>query len=1075
MRTVGGVLLVWFTSLAQLAGQSKGPAQFHDLQVLTNARQFSALTPQEASRGYPFRLVGTVTFLDTNRSLIVLQDETAAIAIHLSLNGPVPRPGQVVCVESPEALPYFTVFPDYPFRPSGWDVRQSFEAPLNWGDYHLTRMRGFLHPTTSGEYTFWIASDNSSELWLSPDADPSKVRKIAFIASGNWVDSRDWSAFPSQRSEGIRLNAGEIYYIEAFQEQLTQNDNLAVAWQGPGIVRSLIDASYLSPWSGRDGQPAFKETNGILREYWTNYALGNVFQLSGPRLFNSEAAVKEARVTVLGTNRWPEPLRVTPEQLLEEDENYRWVECEGLVTFAARNGDSAALELTDGISRMQVRAAHWNGRAVPPQNSWVQVRGVCEGLQRESSGWVPNLIWAPAATNVTLLASQPTNSDFTALQRFAPARPNQALGGYFITHGVVTFNDQVFNQDCLFIQDENGGVFILQDSRKWGQEVQVGQFVEIGGELVPGPYAPSLRPIQLTVLDRRGLPDPVIEPLAQMVAGTGGHWTEFEGVARSVDTNGVLTVTGQGGRVAVWIGQTPADVLANYIDATIRLRGVLSLRGPVSPLLLVPSCEFVEVEETAPKRPFASRTRSIADLTPADGDGPKVHRVKVAGVVTYTNEGFFFLQDGTGGLRIEPRDKALVWVGDSIEALGFPAAIGSVPILTEAVLRPTGTNCDLEPRSLDVSEPGSSKRAGSLVRLKVNLLNQQSLQAGQVLEVQQGHRVFEAQLPRGAEKLPSLSPGSLLAITGICEVQLVGSSGAESGAAETPRIASLRILLRTPHDVVLLKGPPWWTWRGVAVLIGALLTVLMAALLGIHLLRRRLARQQAARLEFSRQILESQEGERRRIAVNLHDSLGQNLLVIMNQARRAMLPAAGDSALRKQLDEISSAASQAIEEVRQITHDLRPYQLDRLGLTHALRALISRMAENSATVFASHVDNIDGLFDKEPEIHVYRIVQEGINNVVKHSNATEATVVIKRDGNLVSISIRDNGCGFDMNVGNSNDSLLRHTGLGLNGVSERASILGGKLTLESRPGQGTTLKFELATKPHETRHQTADH
>jgi signal transduction histidine kinase len=258
------------------------------------------------------------------------------------------------------------------------------------------------------------------------------------------------------------------------------------------------------------------------------------------------------------------------------------------------------------------------------------------------------------------------------------------------------------------------------------------------------------------------------------------------------------------------------------------------------------------------------------------------------------------------------------------------------------------------------------------------------------------------------------------------------------------------------------------------VLIGALLTVLMAALLGIHLLRRRLARQQAARLEFSRKILESQEGERRRIAVNLHDSLGQNLLVIMNQARRAMQPAANDSSLRQQLDEISAVASQAIEEVRQITHDLRPYQLDRLGLTQALRALIHRMAENSITIFASHVDDIDGVFDKESEMHVYRIIQEGINNVVKHSNATEATVVIKSDGELVSISIRDNGCGFETHSGSSSNSQLQFAGLGLNGVSERASILGGKLTLESRPGQGTTLKFELATKPHETRHQTAD-
>ncbi len=1071
MRIRTCVLIIWLAGLAHLAGEFNRPAEFQELQILTNASQFSALTPQEASLGYATRLVGTLTLVDTNRSLIVLQDDTGAIAINLPLASPVPQAGQVVSLESAKVLPYFTVFPSYPLRASGWDIRRSFEAPENWGDYHLTRMRGFLRPTTSGEYTFWIASDNSSELWFSSDANPGKVKKIASIASGSWVDSRDWSAFPSQRSEGLWLKAGEVYYIEALQEQITLNDNLAVAWQGPGIERSVIDGAYLSPWVDADAQQGIKETNGILREYWTNYTLGNVFQLSGPRQFHSEATVKQARISVLGTNRWPEPLRISLDQALGDDENYRWVECEGQVTFAAINGDLATFELTERASRGQVRVAHWKGKPLPPPNSWIRVCGVCEG-RRESSGWVPDLIWAPSGTNVSVLGAQPTNSDFmSSVSRESPTHAAPTLGGYFITHGVVTFNDRVFDQDCLFIQDVNGGVFILQDSRKWGQELKVGQFVEIGGELAPGPFSPSLRPLQATVLGWRPLPDPVVQPVSQMTAGTGGHWTEVEGVARNVDTNGVLTLEGKGGRIAAWLGQSSADVLADYIDAVIRVRGVLSLGAPVSPLLLVPSRDYVEVEEAAPKLPFTSSTRAIAELAAGKGVGPRVHRIKIAGVVTYTNEAFFYLQDNTGGIRVEPREKLWLQPGDCIEVLGFPSDMGSGPVMTEALLRATGTNGVLEPRLLNVSEADASNRAGSLVRLKVNLLNQQRAPTGEALEVQQGHRVFEAVLGQGGEDLPRLAPGSLLELTGICDVQLAAPS---KDSMEGPRIATLRILLRAPSDVVLLKGPPWWTWGGVAVLIGALLTVLMAAILGIHLLRRRLVRQQAARLEFSRQILERQEGERRRIAVNLHDSLGQNLLVIMNQARRAMQPAANDSTLRQQLGEISTAASQAIEEVRQITHDLRPYQLDRLGLSQALRALLERVTESSPTVFASHVDDIDGLFDRESEIHVYRIVQEGLSNVIKHSNATEATVVIKRDGALVSFSIRDNGRGFEMNSGNASHLPLQHTGLGLSGVSERASILGGKLTIESRPGQGTVLKLELPAKPNEIRHQTAD-
>ena len=268
----------------------------------------------------------------------------------------------------------------------------------------------------------------------------------------------------------------------------------------------------------------------------------------------------------------------------------------------------------------------------------------------------------------------------------------------------------------------------------------------------------------------------------------------------------------------------------------------------------------------------------------------------------------------------------------------------------------------------------------------------------------------------------------------------------------------MRILLRTPADVAVLSGPPWWTLKRTVTLVGTLVTVLAVALLWVHLLRHRLERQQAARLAFSRQILQNQESERQRIAVNLHDSLGQNLLVIKNQARLAMQTTDDESARQQRLNAISEITSQAIEEVRQITHDLRPYQLDRLGLTQAIRATVSRASESSPIVFASHVDEIDAIFGKEAEIHIYRVIQEAVNNVIKHSGATEAAVVVKNQKTFVSLSIRDNGCGFDTDTDLSRS---RHMGYGLSGISERVRILEGRLLLDSRAGQGTSLTVEI--------------
>ena len=255
-------------------------------------------------------------------------------------------------------------------------------------------------------------------------------------------------------------------------------------------------------------------------------------------------------------------------------------------------------------------------------------------------------------------------------------------------------------------------------------------------------------------------------------------------------------------------------------------------------------------------------------------------------------------------------------------------------------------------------------------------------------------------------------PGNRLQITGVCDDEIPASMSVDEKSTRAQFLSSLTILLRGPQDVIWLSGPPWWTWKKTAILVGVLLTILAVALLRVNWLHRRLEHQQAAQLAFSRQVLGRLEEERRRIADNLHDSLGQTLLVIKNHAILATQSPAEEQGIRNRLEEISGTTSQAIEEVRRITHGLRPYQLDRLGLTQAIRASVNQAAGNSQTIFASRVEDIDGLFDKDSEIHVYRIVQEAVTNVVKHSAATEATVVIKKRVTSVSLSIRDNGRGF---------------------------------------------------------------
>ena len=217
-------------------------------------------------------------------------------------------------------------------------------------------------------------------------------------------------------------------------------------------------------------------------------------------------------------------------------------------------------------------------------------------------------------------------------------------------------------------------------------------------------------------------------------------------------------------------------------------------------------------------------------------------------------------------------------------------------------------------------------------------------------------------------------------------------------------------------------------------------------------------RRRRAQERISRQLLVSQEAERKRIAAELHDGLGQNLLIIKNRLYLAQQAGAGPGA-PEQLQEISQVVTQTIQEVREISHNLRPYQLDRLGLTKAMQSVVKKVTDSGSLRIESEVMNIDGIFTPESEINLYRIVQESLNNILKHSDAATARISIRQTDGRVIIGIEDDGRGFDYRraIGAEKSS----SGFGLTGLRERARILGGEFRCDSAPGRGTRLLFEI--------------
>jgi len=202
----------------------------------------------------------------------------------------------------------------------------------------------------------------------------------------------------------------------------------------------------------------------------------------------------------------------------------------------------------------------------------------------------------------------------------------------------------------------------------------------------------------------------------------------------------------------------------------------------------------------------------------------------------------------------------------------------------------------------------------------------------------------------------------------------------------------------------------------------------------------------------------SQERERQRIAAELHDGLGQRLVVVRNLATLSLERSVGYTASREYIEEIAAETAAAINEVRAVSYNLRPYQLDSLGLTKAVEALIKTTASASRITFTSEVGDIDQLLPTDQEISFYRVVQESLTNIVKHSHARTASVRVERNGRHLIMTINDDGIGFMPNATGRDG---RPGGFGLIGIRERVESLGGDATIHSVPGEGTTLNVEI--------------
>lgn len=246
--------------------------------------------------------------------------------------------------------------------------------------------------------------------------------------------------------------------------------------------------------------------------------------------------------------------------------------------------------------------------------------------------------------------------------------------------------------------------------------------------------------------------------------------------------------------------------------------------------------------------------------------------------------------------------------------------------------------------------------------------------------------------------------------------------------------------------------PPYWeTWwfRTLAVII------FISFIFYIYQIRVKiLKKEKTSQQRFSARLIESQEKERARIASELHDSIGQNLILIKNRALLGMGINETESAT-EHFSQISDLSSQTISDIREISYNLRPYQLGKLGLTKTISSIFNQVKKGTEIDFSFEIDNIDKTLEPENEIHFFRIVQECLNNTIKHSGAHHVKLIIKTDNEKIRLDFSDDGRGFE------SAKISDINGMGFLDLTERINILKGSFNLMSEPGQGVRINISI--------------
>ncbi len=654
----------------------------------------------------------------------------------------------------------------------------------------------------------------------------------------------------------------------------------------------------------------------------------------------------------------------------------------------------------------------------------------------------------------------------------------------------------------FFVQDASGSVFV--DNRVSAQPA-VGDLVEVWGVTHPGGYAPVISKPHFKKIGTAPLPAARPVTIERLMSGVeDSQRVEISGIVRTaqiVATRLQVELASGGYRFSAYAPVRPGLDPQSLVGAKVLLRGTAAaafnapLRHFVKVAVFASRVEDFVVQEPAPTGGFNEPVIPLNGIAQYRIDRSPGNQMHVKGVVAYQRKGVdIFLEDGDGGLEVRTTQTNTVTPGDVVEAVGFPAVDNYLPVLEDAVFRKTtDPRMNLVPR---VATPGGIQRGlhhadlitlqGRLIDRLVKGISQNSDEADirTTLVLQTTNLYFTAEKDTTEENslLSSIPIGSLVNVTGICLLES-DSDG---------KIKSVRILLRSSHDVEILAEPSWFTPQRLLIILVIALTVLLLVvswsvmvsqknlvlkslvreketaqheLQEAHDQLEERVRERTTQLKVEMTARKESElqfravlTERTRLAQELHDTLEQTMTGIALQMDLvANLSEKNPGNAQHHLKLARNLMRQSQVDLRQSLWGLRSRATEKFNLASALLTNGRQTAGSAGIQIDVETIGDAVTLSEVVEENLLRIGQEAITNVVKHSGATHVKIELEYTPKKVVLRIRDDGKGFDPEAcagpGDGHFGLL--------GIRERAERLNGQVNFTSSPEKGTCVRIEI--------------